>query len=237
MRRCRVWVVHRPVRTAPKTAGPCIGVSAAVLGPFERRPGAAGAAETASACGSLACTRHLGVWRDGRSECRSTLAPWLPKDVTAAPPPRQTRALSARSTEQQSRRDWLKERKETAQRIGQNLDKNWPILAQLASVPGNENTLKKARHALQVLDRILDVFEPGQLALSFNGGKESTVLMLLLKEACDLHATHSFTHVQPIWFQNPSQEFPGTNSQKVLFLVTLHTEYTRALTLENFRQK
>jgi len=118
------------------------------------------------------------------------------------------RALSSPSTEQQSRRDWLKERTETAQRIGQNLDKNWPILAEIASVPGNENTLKKARHALQVLDRILDVFEPGQLALSFNGGKESTVLMLLLKQACDLHATHSFTHVQPIWFQNPSQEFP-----------------------------
>ena len=32
--------------------------------------------------------------------------------------------------------------------------------------------------------------------------------MLLLKEACDLHPTHSFTHVQPIWFQNPSHEFP-----------------------------
>ena len=197
--------------------------------------GAAGAAETASACGSLACTPQRGSWRDGRSECRS-MALWLRKDVAGAPP-RQTRALSARSTERQSRRDWLKERKETAQRIGQNLDKNWPILAQLASVPGNENTLKKARHALQVLDRILDVFEPGQLALSFNGGKESTVLMLLLKEACDLHATHSFTHVQPIWFQNPSQEFPGTNSQKVFFLVTLHSEYARALKFENFRKK
>ena len=29
------------------------------------------------------------------------------------------------------------------------------------------------RHAFQVLDRILDVFKPGQLALLFNGGKES----------------------------------------------------------------
>ncbi|EKX51724.1 hypothetical protein GUITHDRAFT_42232, partial [Guillardia theta CCMP2712] len=58
------------------------------------------------------------------------------------------------------------------------------------------------------IDRILDVFEPGQLALSFNGGKDSTVLMHLIKEACDLHPTHSFTHIQPIWFQNPDNEFP-----------------------------
>jgi len=108
----------------------------------------------------------------------------------------------------QSRGDWLKKRTETALGIGQDLDKNWPILAKIATVPGNENTFKKARHALQMLDRILDVFEPGQLGLSFNGGKDSVVLMLLLKEACDLHPTHSFTHVQPIWFQNPSHEFP-----------------------------
>jgi len=110
--------------------------------------------------------------------------------------------------EHQSRGDWLKIRTEQAQHIGQDLDKSWPILDKIASVPGNENTLKKARHALQVLDRMLDVFEPGQIALSFNGGKDSTVLMLLLKEACDLHPSHSFTHVQPIWFQNPLHEFP-----------------------------
>ena len=56
---------------------------------------------------------------------------------------------------------WLEERKETAGRIGQDHDKNWPILDQISSVAGNENTKKKARHSLQMLDRILDVFEPG----------------------------------------------------------------------------
>jgi FAD synthetase len=116
--------------------------------------------------------------------------------------------MSSTREGQQNQGDWLKNRTETAQRIGQDLDKDWPLLAKLRSLPGNENTHKKARHALQILDRILDVFEPGQLALSFNGGKDSTVMMMLLKEACDMHPTHSFTHVQPIWFQNPSQEFP-----------------------------
>ena len=50
---------------------------------------------------------------------------------------------------------WLEERKETAGRIGQDHDKNWPILDQISSVAGNENTKKKARHSLQMLDRIL----------------------------------------------------------------------------------
>ena len=118
------------------------------------------------------------------------------------------RSMSFTPRDQVSRGDWLKKREETAQRIGQDHDKEWPILAQMAKTPGTQNVIVKARHSLQVLDRILDVFEPGQLAVSFNGGKDSTVLMLLLKAACDLHPTHSFTHVKPIWFQHPTQEFP-----------------------------
>ena len=130
---------------------------------------------------------------------------------------------------------------QAASDIGKNEDKHWPILDQLAQAgPGNNNTLKKARHALRQIDRMLDVFEPGQLALSFNGGKDSTVrvtcaqsiqrlplcveprlavailssrspclqvMLHLVKAACEQHPTHSFTHVQPIWFQNPTHEF------------------------------
>ncbi len=43
--------------------------------------------------------------------------------------------------------------------------------AWVAPGPGNANTAKKVRHALLQIDRMLDVFEPGQLAFSFNGGK------------------------------------------------------------------
>lgn len=105
---------------------------------------------------------------------------------------------------------WLDKRTEATKHIGEEEDKQWPLLdALLQSGPGNANTAKKARHALRQIDRMLDVFEPGQLAFSFNGGKDSTVLMHLIKEACSLHPTHAFTHVQPIWFQNPAHEFPA----------------------------
>uniref|UniRef100_A0A7S4PB57 FAD synthase n=1 Tax=Guillardia theta TaxID=55529 RepID=A0A7S4PB57_GUITH len=105
--------------------------------------------------------------------------------------------------------EWLDNRTKSAKGIGKFEDKHWPMLQKLASSgPGNANTFKKVRYTLRQIDRILDVFEPGQLALSFNGGKDSTVLMHLIKEACDLHPTHSFTHIQPIWFQNPDNEFP-----------------------------
>lgn len=46
------------------------------------------------------------------------------------------------------------------------------------------------------IDRVLDLFEPGQLALAFNGGKDSTAVMHLVREACARHPTHKFTHVQ-----------------------------------------
>ena len=127
-----------------------------------------------------------------RAPCASAVhalsrAPYAsPCQIAARRPPAGSAAMSSEA-KLQSRGDWLKKRTETALGIGQDLDKNWPILAKIATVPGNENTFKKARHALQMLDRILDVFEPGQLGLSFNGGKDSVVLMLLLKEACDLH--------------------------------------------------
>jgi hypothetical protein len=89
-------------------------------------------------------------------------------------------------------------------------DKNWPLLEKIAvSGQHNANTTKKVRHALKQIDRLLDVFEPGQLALSFNGGKDSTVILHLVKAACAEHATHRFSHVQPIWFQDPQHEFPA----------------------------
>ena len=53
------------------------------------------------------------------------------------------------------------------------------------------------------------MFEPGQLALSFNGSKDDTVLMHLFIEACKHHPTHSFTHIQPVWFRGSAEdEFP-----------------------------
>jgi len=33
-------------------------------------------------------------------------------------------------------------------------------------------------------------------------------VMHLVREACAHHRTHKFTHVQPIWFKNPTGEFP-----------------------------
>jgi len=118
---------------------------------------------------------------------------------------------------------WHHGRNRAATDIGKNEDKHWPILDQLAAAgPGNNNTIKKARHALRQIDRMLDVFEPGQIALSFNGGKDSTVMMHLVKAACDQHPTHSFTHVQPIWFQNPTHEFEELK------------DYVRAVSAEHF---
>jgi hypothetical protein len=102
---------------------------------------------------------------------------------------------------------WLGRR---TQSVGMREDKNWPLLEKItASGHHNANTAKKVRHALKQLDRLLDVFEPGQLALSFNGGKDSTVILHLVKAACAEHATHRFSHVQPIWFQDPQHEFPA----------------------------
>ena len=46
------------------------------------------------------------------------------------------------------------------------------------------------------IDRCLDLFEPGQLAIAFNGGKDSTAVMHLVREACERHPTHKFTHIQ-----------------------------------------
>ena len=42
---------------------------------------------------------------------------------------------------------------------------------------------QKVQSALRTIDRVLDVFEPGQLALAFNGSKDDTVLMHLFIEA------------------------------------------------------
>lgn len=109
---------------------------------------------------------------------------------------------------------------------------------------------------------MLDILEPGSLAISFNGGKvhaerdhaldprtcstclvktsnpsleftvsalstslhwraldppltptssliqDAVAMMHIVKEACDQHRTHKWTHVQPIWFKNPTDEFP-----------------------------
>ena len=84
----------------------------------------------------------------------------------------------------------------------------WPMYEKIIRTPGNENTAEKARKALAEIDRILDIMEPGTLALSFNGGKDACAMMHLVREACEHHRTHKFTHVQPIWFKNPTDEFP-----------------------------
>jgi len=84
----------------------------------------------------------------------------------------------------------------------------WPMYEKIIRTPGNENTAEKVRKALAEIDRILDIMEPGTLALSFNGGKDACAMMHLVREACEPHRTHKFTHVQPIWFKNPTDEFP-----------------------------
>ena len=84
----------------------------------------------------------------------------------------------------------------------------WPMYEKIIRTPGNENTAEKVRKALAEIDRILDIMEPGTLALSFNGGKDACAMMHLVREACEHHRTHKFTHVQPIWFKNPTDEFP-----------------------------
>jgi hypothetical protein len=98
---------------------------------------------------------------------------------------------------------------DSAREIGADEIKRWPLHERIdAAGTGYINIARKTRNALRQIDRILDVFEPGQLALSFNGGKDSTVLMHLFIAACAQHPTHSFTHIQPIWFRHPDQEFP-----------------------------
>eukprot|EP00285_Hemiselmis_virescens_P006505 CAMPEP_0173404666 /NCGR_PEP_ID=MMETSP1356-20130122/59938_1 /TAXON_ID=77927 ORGANISM="Hemiselmis virescens, Strain PCC157" /NCGR_SAMPLE_ID=MMETSP1356 /ASSEMBLY_ACC=CAM_ASM_000847 /LENGTH=549 /DNA_ID=CAMNT_0014365373 /DNA_START=1 /DNA_END=1647 /DNA_ORIENTATION=- len=73
---------------------------------------------------------------------------------------------------------------------------------------GNENTATKLYKALQEVDRMLDILEPGSMALSFNGGKDAVAMMHIIKDACSQHRTHKWTHIQPIWFKNPTDEFP-----------------------------
>ena len=105
--------------------------------------------------------------------------------------------------------DWLGWRKKAAQRIGSEEHKRWPLHEKvLAAGPAYVNVAQKVRSALRQIDRILDIFEPGQLALSFNGSKDDTVLLHLFFEACKRHPTHSFTHIQPVWFRDSEQEFP-----------------------------
>lgn len=104
---------------------------------------------------------------------------------------------------------WQNYRVSAARQIGTDDIKRWPLHERIeAAGPGYINIARKTRNALRQIDRILDVFEPGQLALSFNGGKDSTVLLNLFIAACAQHPTHSFTHIQPIWFRHPEYEFP-----------------------------
>ena len=98
-------------------------------------------------------------------------------------------------------------RNQTALRIGREQQKRWPLHEKvLAAGPAYVNVAQKVRSALMQIDRVLDVFEPGQLALSFNGSKDDTVLLHLFIEACKHHPTHSFTHIQPVWFRDPEHE-------------------------------
>ena len=104
---------------------------------------------------------------------------------------------------------WLDYGVSASRQIGTDDIKRWPLHERIeAAGPGYINIARKTRNALRQIDRILDVFEPGQLALSFNGGKDSTALLNLFIAACAQHPTHSFTHIQPIWFRHPEHEFP-----------------------------
>mmetsp|Transcript_24132 Transcript_24132/g.57806 ORF Transcript_24132/g.57806 Transcript_24132/m.57806 type:complete len:697 (+) Transcript_24132:202-2292(+) len=85
----------------------------------------------------------------------------------------------------------------------------WPIATKIEGMgPPLMNLSRKVKHGLRQVDRVLDLFEPGQLGIAFNGGKDSTAVMHLVREACEAHPTHKFTHVQPIWFQHTGSEFP-----------------------------
>mmetsp|Transcript_9951 Transcript_9951/g.19436 ORF Transcript_9951/g.19436 Transcript_9951/m.19436 type:complete len:699 (+) Transcript_9951:190-2286(+) len=85
----------------------------------------------------------------------------------------------------------------------------WAIASKIDAMgPALVNLSRKVRHGLRQVDRVLDLFEPGQLGIAFNGGKDSTAVMHLVREACEAHPTHKFTHVQPIWFQHTGCEFP-----------------------------
>jgi len=105
--------------------------------------------------------------------------------------------------------DWQDHRNESAKQIGTAVHKRWPLHEKVVECgPACINVAKKVKTALSQIDRLLDVFEPGQIALAFNGGKDATVVLHLVMEACRHHPIHKFTHVQPIWFQNPNHEFP-----------------------------
>ena len=98
---------------------------------------------------------------------------------------------------------------QAARRLKSKEQKVWPLLEKVrAAGPAYANLAQKVRAALRQIDRVLDVFEPGQLALSFNGSKDDTVLLHLFIEACKHHPTHSFTRIQPVWFRDPEHEFP-----------------------------
>ncbi len=86
---------------------------------------------------------------------------------------------------------WQNYRVASARKIGTAENKRWPLLERIeAAGPGYINLARKTRNVLRQIDRILDVFEPGQLALSFNGGKDSATLLHLFIAACDQHPTH-----------------------------------------------
>lgn len=94
-------------------------------------------------------------------------------------------------------------------RLGHEKQKRWPLHDKvLAAGPAYGSLAQKVRSALKQIDRVLDVFEPGQLALSFNGSKDDTVLLHLFIEACAHHPTHRFDRIQPVWFRDPMHEFP-----------------------------
>ncbi|EKX38757.1 hypothetical protein GUITHDRAFT_115085 [Guillardia theta CCMP2712] len=105
--------------------------------------------------------------------------------------------------------DWQDYRNQAAMQIGTEEKKRWPLHEKIkAAGPAYVNVAKKVRSSLREIDRVLDVFEPGQLAISFNGSQDCSVVLHLVMEACRHHRSHSFTHVQPIWFKDPEHEFP-----------------------------